>query len=430
MDIFALSIIKKSQIMKYLLFFLLLTFSVFPQNKINQEHLQSNFALKESKKAFKEGLLNKIDRTFSAPLNSNSEAKWMELFGEVGLQLYKSEKVYNAISVASKYAPNGSIKFKRALVEAIITLYPNDFEKTITKFYENTNDATLFAYCAYHLSKGGKTKDELLSETKKRFKKQNENFESIPEINFLVYYLENDSILTPSLKEILSHDFVKGKTIIYSLQRKNRIYPGITIIKKPNGEFVKSKNDSIFYVQQLALSVTNLPGYLSQGNTPQGIFSVVGFYNSPTPTLGPTAAVLTRIPYEVPTKLWYHSTVTNNWNIKDYKNLLPKSWKNYLPIYESYYAGLTGRRKIVMHGSVDDLSFYDNLPFAPLTPSKGCLTTVELWSETNGKNLRSDQAKLMNAFFSTGELKGFLVVIDIDDKKEAVKIDEVLHLLK
>lgn len=417
--------------MKYFLLFLLLAFTVFPQTKINQSLLQTNFALTESKKEFRIELENKINKIFLGPLNSKNEESWRILFGEIGLQFYKSEKIYNGIMIASKYAINGGIKFKRALAEVIITLYPNEFEQTIETLFETTNDETLYSYCVYYYLKSkNKTKEQLLNETKKRFESKNGSYKTLPIINYLVYYLENDSVFTPPIKDILSHNFIAGKTIIYSLHRKDRNYPGITIIKKPNGEFVSDKNDSIFYVQQLALSVTNLPVYLSQGNTPQGIFSIVGFYNSPTPTLGPTAAVLTRIPFEVPTKLWYHSTVSNGWNIKDYKNLLPKSWNNYFPIYESYYAGLTGRRKIVMHGSVDDLSFYDNLPYFPLTPSKGCLATIELWSEIDGKNIRSDQSKLMNAFFSTGELKGFLVVIDIDDKKEAVKLKDVLPFLE
>lgn len=288
----------------------------------------------------------------------------------------------------------------------------------------------IFQFCYlvnYYLNKNSFNNIECIEETKNRFP----DWKKVPQLNFLNYYLEQDSISTPPLKDILSNNFVKGKTIIYSFHRKNRKHPGITIIKKPNGKFVKSKNDSIFYIEQLALSVTNLPGYLSQGNTPQGIFSVVGFYNSPTPSIGPTAAVLTRIPYEVPIKLWYHSTVTKSyWDITDYKNLLPKSWQDYLPIYESFYAGKTGRRKIVMHGSVDDLSFYDTLPYAPLTPSKGCLTTTEIWSDSTGKNIRSDQAKLMNAFFSTGQLYGFLIVIDIDDKEEAVTIEDVLPFIE
>jgi len=417
--------------MKYLLPFFILVSIVLPQNKINHEKLQSNFALKESKVKFRLDLQSKIDKIFSSQLNNKSEESWENLFYDVGLYLYKSDKIFKAIELACSYAPNASIKFNRSLVETIITLYPKDFEATIDTLFSTTKDPTLFSYCVhYYLKSGNKDNKFLIEETKKRFSKLKGGLEKIPQIKHLIFYLENDSIKIPPLNDILSHNFIKGKTIIYTLQRKNRIYPGITIIKMPNGEFVKGKNDSIFYVKQLALSVTNLPGYLSQGNTPQGIFSVVGFYNSPTPSLGPTAAVLTRIPFEVPTKLWYHSTVTNNWNINDYKNILPNSWKDFLPIYESYYAGLTGRRKIVMHGSVDDLSFYDSLSYAPLTPSKGCLTTTELWSETDGYNIKSDQVKLMNAFFSTKQLYGFLVVIDIDDKNEPVTIDEILPFIE
>ncbi len=412
----------------FISFFLLFTVTLFSQNQINQAKLRSNYALANSRNIFRENLNSQIEKTISTQLTRASEKAWISLFWEVGLQLYKTDKVYTAIKLASNYAPSGSIKFKRAIVEVIITLYPNDFAETVDKLYSTTTDPTLYSYLVnYYSNKKLFSKTEYITETKNRFPR----WERVPQLKFLIYNLEEDSLSTPPLKEILSNEFIEGKTIIYSLQRKDRRYPGITIIKKPNGEFVRDNNDSIFYVKQLALSVSNLPGYLSQGNTPQGIFSVVGFYNSPTPSIGPTAAVLTRIPYEVPIKLWYHNTVSKSyWDIKDYRNLLPKSWQDYLPIYESFYAGKTGRRKIVMHGSVDDLSFYDTLPYFPLTPSKGCLTTTEIWSDSTGKNISSDQVKLMNAFFSTKQLKGFLIVIDIDNKKEAVTIEEVLPFIK
>lgn len=398
--------------------------SLFSQSKINPQKLYSDYALESSRKIFRLELDTQIKGTLNTKLNSRTEIKWISLFRKVGLQLHRTEEVFSLVEIASKYASTGSIKFQRAVVEAIITLYPIEFNETIDSLFNFTNDPTLYSYLVHYYSNlNSFNKVGYIAETKRRFP----NFQSIPQLKFLLYYLEENSISPPPLAEIFSNNFIEGKTIIYSLHRKDRSYPGITIIKKPNGQFVKGENDSIFYVEQLALSVTNLPGYLSQGNTPQGIFSVVGFYNSPTPSIGPTAAVLTRIPYEVPIKLWYHSTVSkSHWDIKDYKNLLPESWKEYLPIYESFYAGNTGRRKIVMHGSVDDLSFYDTLPYAPLTPSKGCLTTTEIWSDSTGQNIKSNQAKLMNAFFSTGQLYGFLVVIDIDDKKEAVTINEIL----
>lgn len=415
--------------MKYILICIFITTSLlFSQNKIESYRLHSNFAKIESRKQFRTDLQKRINYIFSQNPNHNNEAVWIKLFKEVGLQLIRNDAIYSALTKASNYAPQSGIKFQRSVAEAIITLYPKEFSSTIDSFYVTTRDPTLFAYCTNYYLKGKFKKSKRLKETlKTRFP----NWKNIPQLNFLVFNLNSTNTLTPPLQDILNHNFLDGKTIIYSLQRKDRRHPGITIIKKPNGEFVRDENDSIFFVKQLALSVTNLPGYLSQGNTPQGIFSVVGFYNSPTPSIGPTPAVLTRIPYEIPTKLWFHSSVKkSNWDVNDYKDLLPKSWQDYLPIYESFYAGKTGRRKIVMHGSVDDLSFYDSLSYAPLTPSLGCLTTTEIWSESTGKNIRSDQSKLINAFFSTGQLYGFLVVINIDDKKEDVTMDEILPFIQ
>jgi hypothetical protein len=301
--------------MKLLLLSLLLfTTSIFPQNKINPNRLYSDYALKASRVEYKDELNAKIKNIFSGKLNSSYEKKWKSLFKEVGLMLVKTEDIYSAIRKASKYAPKGSLSFKRSLVETIITLYPTEFRTTIDTLFTTTNDPTLYSYCIqYYLKSDLETSDYLLKQTKERFP----NWEKIPQLKFLAFYLDNTELQTPPLKDILSNKFIEGKTIIYTFQRKDRTYPGITIIKRPNGEFVKDKNNSIFYVQQMALSVTNLPGYLSQGNTPQGIFSVVGYYNSPTPSIGPTAAVLTRIPYEVPTKLWFHKTVTGKWNKKE-----------------------------------------------------------------------------------------------------------------
>lgn len=400
------------------------------QNMIDRSKLYSDYALSENRKEYINDLNKKIKNIFAKEINSASENEWRSLFREVGLIFYRNDDVYRAIKKSVSYSSSASIKFNRSLVETILVLYPSEFHEFIDHIQSTTNDPTLFGYTVHYKLRENDSlniRENISVELEKRFP----DWENISQLKFLNYYLLNSKIKTPSLRELFDHPFMKGKTIIYSLQRKNRLFPGLTIIKKPDGTFVKGENDSIFYIKQLAVSVSGLPGYLSQGNTPQGIFSIVGFYVSPTPSIGPTANVITRIPFEVSTELFYHGFVKNKkWELDNYKNLLPKSWKDYLPIFESFYSGKTGRRKIVMHGSVDDLAFYKDEPYYPLTPSKGCLTTKEIWSEETGRNIESDQTKLMNAFFSTGNLKGFLVVVDIDNKESDVTIDEILHLLK
>jgi hypothetical protein len=75
-------------------------------------------------------------------------------------------------------------------------------------------------------------------------------------------------------------------------------------------------------------------------------------------------------------------------------------------------------------GTKQHISFYKNKPYYPFTPTHGCLSTVEIWNE-QGNVVRSDQARLINAFFSTKELKGFLVVVNIGNEGKPVTIDEI-----
>ena len=125
----------------------------------------------------------------------------------------------------------------------------------------------------------------------------------------------------------------------------------------------------------------------------------------------------------------YREIENDKWDVNDYRNLLPDSWKEFLPVFESFYAGQSGRRVIVAHGSADDMRFYKDKIYYPLTPTKGCLSTKEIWND-KGRLIESDQVKFMNAFFSTNQLYGFLIVVEIDDKKEPVTIEELLPAIR
>ena len=394
------------------------------QRKVDREKLFSDYAKKENREKTKNDFFKRIERIFSGEIK---EADWIDAFLEVELLLYKDSLVNNALEQGLRSYQKRSDKFNRQTIETAYTLYPKQFSKIVRDIFNSTNNKKVFSVASHYLLKNNfLSSQEILNILKSKFPKAGDD----PILKYLIIDLKNETKELPSLTDLLHHDFQKDKTIIYSIHRKNRRYPGLTIIKAPNGKFVRNADSSIFSIPQLALSAANLPGYMKNGNTPQGIFSVVGFYISPTETLGPTPNVLTRIPFEVSTKIFYHGEVqSSQWNLEDYKNLLPASWQNFPPIMESFYAGKSGRRLIVMHGSTDDLSFYEDEPFYPLTPTRGCLTTKEIWNE-DGTNKLSDQAKLMNAFFSTGKLEGFLVVVEIDDKKAPVNIEEILPFLR
>ena len=104
------------------------------------------------------------------------------------------------------------------------------------------------------------------------------------------------------------------------------------------------------------------------------------------------------------------------------------SWKNYNGIYESFYAGEIGRSAVIMHGTTIDPEFYKAETYYPQTPSLGCLCSYEAWDST-GYRISSNQQQIVNALNSIGSSNGYVVVIDIDNKKKNVEIDEVQDLL-
>lgn len=399
--------------------------------RIDIDDLSSQFVLKKNRITFKETIEGKVNTFIKHDLNRSTEKNWISLFRELELHLFKSKSVDSIISRAADYLPSAGWKFQRAFVEAVATLTPGKYRNEIFELLKGTSNRQVFGAAAVYMRRENSisSTDSLKILLQQKFP----GYLSDDILKFLYYDLNitSESLNEFMLSELLAHQFQPGKTIIYSLQRSNRRFPGLTIIKKPDGLFVRNEDSTIFYVKQLAYSTSNFPGYLSQGNTPQGILSIVGSYVSAKASIGPTASVISRIPFEVGTDIYYHNgNHSNSWNIEEYISLLPDSWQNYLPIKQAYFAGKTGRRLIVMHGSTDDLTFYENEPYYPLTPSKGCLTTTEIWDETSGKCIDSDQVKLMNAFYSTNQLKGFLVVVDIDDKQKPVTIEELLPVIK
>ncbi|MFZ1288958.1 MAG: hypothetical protein WAR79_02630 [Melioribacteraceae bacterium] len=406
----------------------------FPQKILKVDNFKSEFAKKINKQEYYENLEREIDNTLSN-FNVVNSKKLISTFSDTHSIFYKNQIVKNAVSKVLNFPLDKNIKLQQAVLETAFTLYLNDFTNEIKEIVKNTNDNVSFAIGVNYLLADDNSKKNLSTKYLSLLENKFPNYSSNPILNNLKWDLEFQTKTgfekIPSVSDLLNHPFQKGKTVIYSIHRKNRKIPGITIIKKPDGNFVKNKEGSIFYIQQLALSYSNLPGYITNGNTPQGIFSIIGTYISPTETIGPTPNILMRSPFEVSPTIFFHSQNQKiKWNLDDYKNLLPKTWQNYFPIFQSFDAGKSGRKLIIIHGSTDELSYYKNELYFPFTPTNGCLSSKEIWSDQNGKCLESDQVKLINAFNSTNQKKGFLVVFEIDDSEKPITIDEILQFIK
>jgi hypothetical protein len=235
-----------------------------------------------------------------------------------------------------------------------------------------------------------------------------------------------------NISDLFSSDFLKGNTAVYSIQRKNRNYTGIVLVRDKQGNFIKNDSGNIFTVPQLARSITNMPFYLTNGNTPQGIFRMNGFAVSKSPALGPTENIQLMMPYEtsIPYFLKDSSVTDTVWSPELYERLLPTGLKEYHPLFQSYFASAIGRTEVIAHGTTVDPDYYKGQPWYPYTPTQGCLCTKEIWSAVDGKRVISDQQKLVDAVKKAGGPDGYMIVIEIDDQQKPVRIDELLPYLK
>jgi hypothetical protein len=374
-----------------------------------------------------------IAKNLSFPLTDSTEEKWEEAFETLEFLLYRSAFTDAKVENAFEGIELRSIEFQKSLLELAYTNYQGVFISQVKNLLSNTDDPKVFAMCAEYLLRQ-KNNSLLLNDITEKL---NNKFAEQVIINPVLYMLqlhieeEKKSAAIPSKKiltELFSKKFLPGQIIMYSIQRRNRDYPGLVIVRDANGNFVTDSTGSIFNIPQLARSITNLPCYLRNGNTPQGIFLMFGFGVSMSSFIGPTANVQLSMPVETSLqKFLGDSSIPDSlWRIDYYKKLIPHSLQDYLPLYYSYYAGLAGRTEIIAHGTTIDPNFYLNKPYYPLTPSQGCLCTKEIW---NGKRIESDQQKLVNGLLKAGGANGYCVVIEIDDKQTPVTFTDVLPFL-
>jgi hypothetical protein len=370
-----------------------------------------------------------INQNLSVPLSDSTEENWQDAFGAIEILFYKSPSTDRKIAHAFEGIELRSISFQKALLELVYTNYPEIFFPEVKNLLYKTADQKVFAMCSEYLLQ--QKNDPLLSKT--ILELLDTKFAEPGTTDPILYMLQahiskqntNETFLSKNLiKELFGNKFLPGQIVMFSVQRKNRDYPGLVIIRGKDGHFITDSSGGIFNVPQLARSITNLPGYITNGNTPQGIFLMHGFDVSMSNFIGPTPNIQLSMPVECSIRSFFgDSTIYDTvWNIDYYKKLLPRELQNYLPLYYSYYSGLAGRTEIIAHGTTIDPNFYINKPYFPLTPTQGCLCTKEIW---NGKRVESDQQKLVNALLRAGGANGYCVVIELDDKQSAVTLEDI-----
>lgn len=390
-------------------------------------------ALKSNReKVYRHTINNTITKNLLIPLGDSSEETWKDAFQALELLGYHTPRIDSIVTNAMEQVNGRTISFQRALLELAFTNYPGQFYQQVKLLLMQAHDPRIFAMCAvYILSSHANSDANFLSVTTKQKLKE---LPDDPILQQLLYHINNfkEYKPPPPIFKFFKQDYLPGNVLLISIQRKNRNYPGLVLIRGNNGRFIKDTSGNIFSVPQLARSISNLPPYLSNGNTPEGIFRMKGFDQSKLSFIGPTKNIQLTMPFEKdPSHFFNNSTIRDtSWNIDQYKRLLPPEFKNYYPLLQSFFAGKAGRSEIIAHGSTVNPMYYLTQPFFPLTPTQGCLSTKELWNEMNGSRTESDQHKLVNAIMSGGGADGYAIVININNEERPVTINDILPFLE
>ena len=411
--------------MKLLLLFI---FS-FPVSVLAQPRSSTVFLYKNRNKL--EKTLNEkiINEKLGKPLSDTTESDWQDAFFAIQYlnrnDAWVKSKIIKGITDIRKRSP----EFQRAIIELIYNFFPGEFNREILQLYNLTDDPGLFAICGEYLILTFNKNDlELIY---KIAKQKNKKFPNNIFIQQLLLSFKPDKEVPPP-SSFLKQDFLPGNVLMISFQRKNRNYPGLTIIRTINGTIQKDSSGNIIAIPQLARSLSGLPGYLSNGNTPEGILRMDGFGVSYAESIGPTPNIQLTLPGEYNSKHFFRDSTFSDTiaKIEQYKNILPDNFKNYQPIYQSFFAGKSGRTEIIAHGTTVKPEYYFKKAFFPFTPTMGCLSTFESWNDSTGERIESDQQKLINAVEAAGGPNGYAIIIDIDNKNEPVKLEDVLPFIK
>jgi len=400
-----------------------------------REDIYSDFVFFNKRKRLEKDLRdNIIANTFSQILTKDNEHKFESACWAICQFQFRNPAVENGF--AKIIASYDSLEYdtKRAFLEAVYAMYPIEYKEQIETIITKEIHPKLFSICAVYLNRADHS-IETSNSIKIRMVEQFPDYDSTDLLveleRFLNYDPVGNSHSTPPISDLTSHQKEMGNKIIYSFQRWNRDYPGLAIVQNADGSFVRRADGRIMVFEQLARSGSSLPYFLTNGNTPQGIYRINGTAIARNNYIGPTPNIQLFMPFEDSLeKFFQYKWDSSIAPLSAYQNLLPASWKNYQPMTEAFYAGKIGRTEIIAHGTTIDPEYFKDKPYYPLTPTLGCLCAKELWNVTTGKLLVSEQFNLYSAFLSTPGNKGYLIVVNLDGQEKAVTREEIEKKLK
>ncbi|MBC7847076.1 MAG: hypothetical protein H7Y10_11340 [Flavobacterium sp.] len=291
--------------------------------------------------------------------------------------------------------------------ESVFACFPNQFVPEIKVIAENESEnEKIFATAINYLAQN---KIEVKHLVESKFTNNNHPIIQALRNQFQSNY---NPISYSQLESIINYNKDKKIKFLYSVQHKNRNKAGKVFVQTENGTLAE-ENGKVVLIDQLARSATNLPMYITNGNTPVGLFKIDSLHNSENLFIGPTLAFVAFLPFECDAFSFFN-TATTDFTLENYLNFFPKELRANTLLQQTFWAGKAGRSEIHFHGTTIDQNLYVGKEFYPQTPSMGCLCINETW-DNNGNLIKSGQQKLVNTWLKTPNEKGYAYVLELQE---------------
>ena len=362
-------------------------------------HAQVNteFANAIERKKLTKKLTQQIEATLLLPLNDTTYQQFEQAFWAMELMQYKPKKMEQVIINHLKIIAITPPQYQRAFLELLYTNYLFKFNKEIENIWQSLANPKVKAMALEHLKASN-----IITITP---------IYTVDSAQLYFYQKEKNNHLN-GFKEgdFLDHNFLTNQLLVISFQHSNRNNPGYLMIRTQQHKWLTNADGCIFKIPQLARSITNMPYYLTNGNTPQGLYKLNGFAISDNKFIGPTTNLQMSMPFEISNDSFFNFKTTDTY-LAYQKLLYPFSANEHL--WQSFYAGKLGRSEIIAHGTTINPQYYSKEKFYPNTPSLGCLCSPELWNK-KGIRTYSAQQQWIDALQKAGGGNRYLLVVEID----------------
>jgi hypothetical protein len=377
--------------------------------------LQAPATSTEGERALREAALADIRAGLALPPGPERDAALPRLFDLVAHHNAEVDAARPLLLQALPTLGQRDADTQRALLTAAHTLYAAEAAPLLWPLLPQLTASRPFAIAAYTLLQADAGAAERLRELLPR---QFPAWADDARLTALMQRLQPSSATPPPLAELLAAPLRPGLPAVFSLQRPGRQPMGLALVRGADGRFVREADGRLFTSPQLALSRSGLPGTITNGNTPQGVFTIVGAGAARNPHIGPTPYLHSKLPVEATLAEFEHADLpeTAAWSEALYDSFLPASWRGWAPIREAWLAGRAGRDELLVHGTTVNPAYYAGSAFFPGTPQQGCLVSGETWDPATGRLLASRQLRLAQVYAAAGnrpDLAGHLVVVEV-----------------